>query len=157
MPHAGEARGQRRAPRVNAPVRRRPRSGSMPDVMMAFAFAGWAMAAVFLAASFVGEAIAEGEAGPGLARIFAGTLAFAALVVFLLGIALLRESQYIAVRIAYALVLGATVGLMLSVLFLNLAGMWIFLPLALLLLAIRPLREPILKTIGAMPRGDGRS
>lgn len=115
------------------------------------------MAAVFFAASFVGDAIADGEAGPGLARIFAGTLAFAALVVFLLGIALLRESKYIAVRIGYALVLGATVGLLLSVLFLNLAGVWIFLPLALLLLAIRPFREPILKTIGVMPRGDSLS
>lgn len=154
MPHAGQARGERRAPRVNAPVRRRRRSGSLPDVLIAFAFAGFTMAAVFFAASFLGTAIADGEAGPGLARIFAGTLAFAAFVVLLLGIALLRESQYITVRIAFAFLLGGITGLLLSILFLNLAGAWTFAPLALLVLSIRPLREPILKSIGAMPRGD---
>jgi hypothetical protein len=154
MPHAGPARGQRRAPRVNAPIRRRPRSGSLPDVLIAFAFAGFSMAAVFFAASFAGTAITEGEAGPGLARIFAATLAFAAFVVLLLGVALLRESQYISVRLVFAFIVGGITGVLLSILFLNLAGAWTFAPLALLVLAIRPLREPILKSVGAMPGGD---
>lgn len=145
----------RRSPRVNAPVRRRQQAGSIPDVLMAMAFGGWAMAIILVSASFGNDAITAGEAGPSLARIFAGTLAVAALLVFLLGIAMLRETRFIAIRIAYAAVVGAAGGALETVLLLDLAGYWMAAPLLLALLLVRPVRERVLQGVGFMPRGDG--
>jgi len=122
---------------------------------MALAFGGWAMALILAAGSFLDGAIVAGEAGPGLARLFAGSVAFAALLVFLLGIALLRETHWISLRIGYAAVIGAIGGSIETLLLLNAPGLLMALPLALVMLVIRPVREPILHGLGLLPRGDG--
>lgn len=146
-----------RARRINAPVRRSPRAGSMPDLLMAFAFGGWAMAIVLVGGSFFDDAIVAGEAGPALARLFAASVAFASLLVFLLGVAMLRERRAIGLRIAFAFVVGALGGSLETLLLLNAPGVWMLAPVALVALVIRPVRERIFLTLRLVPQGDGLS
>lgn len=154
MPHAREARGHRRTPRVNAPVRRQARPGSVPDVLMAFAFLAWTMAAVFLVASFVGDRVTSGDAGSTLAQLFAAALAGAGLLIFLLSLLLVGDSRGLKVRTGYAAGLGIIAGIVASALFLELAGFWMAAPFLLPLLAVRPAREWFLKGVGMMPGGN---
>lgn len=155
MPQGPDARGRRRPARVSAPVRRQRPAGSVPDILMVLAFLGWTVAAVFLAASFAGDRVTSGDAGSTLAQMFAGALAFAALLVFLLGMLLLGESRGLGVRIGYAAALGVIAGILEASLFLESASFWMAIPFALPLLAVRPSREWFLKGVGMMPRGDG--
>lgn len=113
------------------------------------------MAIILAAGSFFSDAIIAGEAGPGLARLFAASVALAALLVFLLGIAMLRETQWIGLRIAFAFLVGALGGSIETLLLLNAPGLWMLPPLLLAVLVVRPVREPILQGLGFMPRGDG--
>lgn len=151
------ARSPGRHPRrVNAPIRRAPAQGSIPDILLAGAVSGLTMAVVFVLASFFSEAIKTGEAGPQLARMFGGALAFTSLLIGLLGVLLMGERrQHFRLRVGYAFVLGGLVGVLMSVLFLELAGIWVLAPLALLLAAIRPLREWMMRGLGILPRRAG--
>lgn len=155
MPHARGVRGQRRTPRVNAPIRRYRRAGSAADVVIALGFGAMAMAAAVLAASTVGNTFTGGDAGETLARMFAGSLAAVGFIAFLLGLALLRESMHIGVRLLYAALLGVTIGVMETVIFIEAPGLLLGLPPALALLGIRYPRDWFLRGIGLLPRGDG--
>lgn len=155
MPHAREVRGRRRSPRVNAPVRRQQRAGSIPDIVLTLAFAAMTMAAAIFAGSYAGDHITTGEAGATLARLFAGSLGLVAFMAGLLGLALLRESRYIGARIVFAGFLGFLIGLVETLLFLDEPGPLLAVPPFFALLAIRQPREWFLRGLGLMPRGDG--
>lgn len=154
MPNARRARGQRRPPRVNSPVRRQPRAGSMPDVVLTLSFAALTMAAVFFFASFGENRIATGEAGPGLARLFAASLGVVAFAAFLLGLMLLQERLHLGARFVYACMLGIVIGLLQTAVFLEAPGILLGAPPVLALVAVRPARERVLRGVGLMPRGD---
>jgi hypothetical protein len=156
MPQARGVRGGRRSARNDAAAQRRLRSGSLPDIVIVLAFTAVTMAVVFFVASFTSERVAAGEAGPTLARLFAGSLVAVALVTFLLGAMLFRENAYLGLRLTYAAILGAVIGVFESLLFLQGAGLLLGLPPVFALLAIRPVREWFLGGIGLLPRKGRR-
>ena len=129
--------------RNNAPVRPRRPATTVPDLMFALATAGWAMAVVFVVASFLDDNITVGEAGRVLARLFAGALAVASLFTFLMGLVLLRGDRNHADHFRAPMGVGVVVGALDSWLFLELQFQLLFLPFLLLILVIRPVRQRV--------------
>ena len=129
--------------RNNAPIRPRRPATSVPDVMFALATAGWTMAVVFVAASFLNDNITVGEAGRVLARLFAGALAVASLFTVLMGLVLLRDDRNQADHFRAPMGIGVLIGGLASLLFLELQFQLLFLPFLLLIVVIRPVRRRI--------------
>lgn len=128
--------------RNNAPIRpaRRPAT-VVPDILLAVAATGWTMAAVILLATFLGDEVLTGDAGRFLGRLFAGALALSALLLFLLGVSLLRDERSHAAHYVIPMGVGIAIGLLESALFLGSGGALMFAPFILLVLVIRPLRH----------------
>ncbi|KAA0232010.1 MAG: hypothetical protein HUU14_04245 [Dehalococcoidia bacterium] len=132
---------QARPRRNNAPINPRRSPTGVPDFMFAFAAIGWTMAAAFMFASFGDGGVTATEAGPGLARLFAGALFLAGAFTFLLGYGLLhgernRKSHYLV-----PMGVGALVGGLEAALFLATAGRLLLLPPLLLVFVLRPVRR----------------
>lgn len=114
----------------------------MPDLLLACAATAWVMAAVFVSVSFVNRELVSGDAGRVLAWFFAGALAVAGLLLFLLGVTLLRDERGAGDHYRTPMLLGAAVGGGEAALFLAIAGSgWLVLPPFLLLGALRPVRR----------------
>jgi hypothetical protein len=111
--------------------------------MFALATAGWTMAVVFVVASFLNDNITVGEAGRVLARLFAGALAVASLFTFLMGLVLLRDDRNQADHFRAPMGIGVLIGVLASLLFLELQFQLLFLPFLLLILVVRPVRRRI--------------
>ncbi|MBE7517898.1 MAG: hypothetical protein HS107_01485 [Thermoflexaceae bacterium] len=132
---------QARPRRHNAPVNPQRQPTGVPDFMFAFAALGWAMAAVFVVSSFADSNVTSTEAGPGLARLFAGALALASLFTFLLGFGLLHGDRRGGGHFLAPMATGAVVGGLEAALFLATAGRLLLLPPILLVLVWRPVRR----------------
>lgn len=133
---------RRQIRRRNVPIRRESRPAtSMPDLLIAVATIGWTMAGLFLLASFSNSNVTAGEAGPVLARIFAAALATCATFVLVIGIALLRDERRDPGHYVVPGTVGVLAGAITTGLFLQAAGAWIFAPLLLLILVLRPVRR----------------
>jgi hypothetical protein len=139
--------------RVAAPVRPRRPVSTVPDLLVAIAVMGWAMAALFAVASFSDDNVTAGEAGPILARLFAAALGTFATFVFVLALALLRDERGDWTHYGVPTVVGVVAGTLVAFLLLETAGAWIFAPLLLLLFALRPLRSAVARALGRRPLG----
>jgi hypothetical protein len=111
------------------------------------------MAALFFLASFADDDVTAGEAGPLLARMFAAALATFATFVFVLALALLHDERRDWSHFGIPAVVGALAGVLMAFLLLSTAGAWIFAPLALLVLALRPVRRYLARLLGRRPAG----
>ena len=135
------SRGAPARKRDNAPIRpRRPATG-IPDLLFAVAAIGWAMAIVFILASFVDADVTTGQAGELLARVFAGMLAVTALFFFLLGLVLLRDDRNHPDHYVVPMVVGFIIGALEAVLFLWPADALLIVPFVLLIFVLRPVRR----------------
>lgn len=137
------ARVVRRNPgrRDNAPIRKRRPPSTVPDALFAVGAVFWTMALVFFASSYLSENVTAGDAGRLLARIFAGALFISGLFVVLLALALIRDDRIDPGEYVFPVCLGVIVGALEAWLFLLPAGEWLFLPLLLLVFALRPVRR----------------
>ncbi len=99
------------------------------------------MAAVLIAASFGSDDLVGGDTGRILARFFAGALAVSAVLLFLLGVILLRDDRGGADHYRVPIALGLVVGLVEGWLFILPAGGVLPFPPLALLFALRPLRR----------------
>jgi len=116
----------------------------VPDILFAIGSALLTMAAIFFIASFVHEDLSSGDAGTDLARIFAATLTLSAILMFLLGLLLLRDERARLDHYLFPIVIGLAVGALESWLFLEPRGAaLLLLPLVLLVFAFRPLRRTV--------------
>ncbi len=129
--------------RNNAPIRPRKPATSVPDLIFALAFAGWTMAIIFFAASFVNDKVTEGDAGKILARLFAGALALTSAFGFALGMLLLRDERRERDHYVVPAILGVAIGLLEALLFLVPAAAFLFVPFLLLIFAFRGVRRAI--------------
>lgn len=121
----------------------------MPDVLFAIGMALLVMSMVFAVASFMDDALSNGDAGTQLARIFAGTLFLSATFSFLLGLLLLRGERNRADHFVVPLVAGALMGGLEAAMFLNpKTPLLLLLPLVLLVFAFRPVRGVIARLFG---------
>ena len=128
--------------RNNAPVRPRRPATTVPDVLFAIAMGLLVMSTAFFVASFLDDNLSNGDAGTQLARIFAGTLLMSSIFTFLLGLLLLRGERNQLDHFIVPLVVGAVVGALEALLFLNPRGpLLLLLPLVLFVFAFRPVRR----------------
>lgn len=133
---------RRGAPRrVNAPVRPRPQGNTIPDLLFAVTAACWTMAVVFAVITLTTDQVGGGRAGVTIARIFAGTLAFTGLLLFLLGVSILGEHRNRADHYIVPMLIGVVVGLLEAALLLAGSPEAMVLPPLALLLALRPVRR----------------
>jgi hypothetical protein len=139
--------------RTAAPLRPRRPASTVPDLLVAIAVMGWAMAALFALASFSDDDVTAGEAGPLLARMFAAALATFATFVFVLALALLRDERNDWTHYGVPAVIGIVAGILIAFLLLETAGGWIFAPLLLLVFALRPVRAAASRLIGRRTTG----
>jgi hypothetical protein len=137
--------------RENAPIRRRRPATTVPDLAFALAAAAWTMAVIFFVGSFFDDDITSGEAGEILARFFAGSLAVAGAMFFLLGVALLRDERGQADHYVVPMAIGVIAGGIEALLFLAPAGSYLWLPFLLLVFALRPLRRAIARIVRGRP------
>lgn len=137
--------------RNNAPIRPPRPATTVPDVLFACAFTCFTMAVIFFIASFLSEDVVSGSAGRVLARFFAGTLVVSGSLMFLLGYGLLREERRAVNHYSFPIVLGVVVGALESAVFLQTLEQFLFAPLLLLILAIRPLRNRIARLFTGHP------
>lgn len=146
------SRDQRQIRRRNVPIRpvSRPAT-SIPDLLIAVATIGWTMAALFLIASFSNSNVTAGDAGPLLARVFAAALATCATFVLVIGLALLRDERTEPDHYVVPVSVGVLAGAVITGLFLQAAGAWIFAPLLLLVLVARPVRRLAGRVFGRRP------
>ena len=135
--------------RDNAPIRKRKSPGTLPDLLFAIGAAGWSMAFVLFIASFMDDNVTAGDAGRLLARIFAGALFISGLFVILLGLSLMRSTELHLEDYIFPVSLGVVVGALEAWLFLLPAGQWLFLPMLLLVFALRPVRSRIGQAVHA--------
>lgn len=135
--------------RNNAPVRpRRPATG-VPDLLFSFGMALVTMALIFLVATFTRDDLSSGDAGTQIARIFAGTLTLSALMLFLLGMLLLRDEKKSIDHYRVPLVVGGLAGALESWLFLEPQGaVFLLAPIVLFIFAARPVRRYVSGLIG---------
>jgi len=139
-------RAQRR--RENAPIRPRRPATVVPDVLFAFAMTTWTMAAVFTVATFVSDDVTAGEAGKILARVFSAILGVTGVLLFLLGVMLLRDERQQADHFTAPFVVGVVIGGLEATLFLAAAGAWLPLPFVLLVFILRPVRRLAGRLVG---------
>lgn len=137
--------------RTNAVVNIRRPPSTLPDILIAFAAVGWAMAVSFLLASFLDPDLRGQDAGPVLARTFAAALATCGSFVFVIALALLRDDRGDASHYLTPMVIGFLVGLAVTSLFLSAAGFWVFSPFLLLIFSARPLRRAVARMLGRAP------
>lgn len=140
--------------RNNAPIRPRKPATSVPDLIFTLAFAGWTMAVVFFVASFLNDAVTEGDAGRVLARLFAGALALTSTLAIALGMLLLRDERRARDHYAVPAALGVTMGALEAWLFLLPAASFLLAPLLLLIFAFRGVRRAISRAVSGR-RGRG--
>lgn len=129
------------ARRDNAPIRKRKPAPILPDLLFAAGATAWAMALIFVFASFLSDNVTAGDAGRMLARIFAGALFVSGLFVVLLGVALLRDDRGNINHYVVPMSIGTAAGALEAYLFLLPAGEWLWAPPLLLVLALRPIRS----------------
>lgn len=129
--------------RNRAPLRPRRPATTIPDFLFALGTAALTMGAVFFAATFGGDELVAGETGRILARFFAGALAVSALLLFALGIVLLRDDRGRADHYRVPIAVGVVVGLIEGWLFILAAGGALAFPPLLLLFALRPFRRMV--------------
>lgn len=110
------------------------------------------MAVIFFVASFLSEDVVSGSAGRVLARFFAGTLVISGLLMSALGYGLLREERRSVDHYSFPIGLGVVVGAIESFLFLQTYEQFLFAPLLLLVLAIRPIRRWLLRPFSGQRR-----
>ena len=134
--------------RENAPIRRQRPATVVPDFLFAIAMTTWTMAVVFVVATFVSDDVTAGDAGKILARIFSAALAISGLLVFSLGVVLLRDERTQADHFTLPLMVGVTIGVLEAWLFLSAAGGWLVLPFVLLVVLIRPIRRVAGRLVG---------
>ena len=130
--------------RRNAPIRgaRRPAT-TVPDLLLGMVAAAWAMAAVFLVASFFDSDAVPDDASRALARVFAGALAVTGGLLFAIAMILLRPERSNGDHYRAPLVVGAVVGMVESAFFLKTVDSLLFVPPFFLLLGLRPVRRAL--------------
>jgi hypothetical protein len=126
--------------RVNDPVRPRRRAAFIPDFLVACAAAALAMAGTLVLATFTGDTVA-GDTGRTLARAFAGFLAIAGVLLFMMAVLWLGEERSNGDHFWAPAFIGTVVGLAEGWMFLAGLDDWLWLPPIFLLLALRPLRR----------------
>ncbi|MFN0148847.1 MAG: hypothetical protein ACKVT1_20275 [Dehalococcoidia bacterium] len=129
--------------RVNAPIRPRRPATTVPDLVFALAATGWGMALTLAVGSFAGDAVTEGSAGKVLARFFAAALAVAGLMLFLLGLVLLRDERGDGSHYRVPMLLGGLIGVAEAALIIRPEGTFLFVPLIFLVFALRPVRRAV--------------
>ncbi len=142
--HRPDTVGHARRPgrRNNAPIRPPRRAAtSVPDLLFALATTAWTMALAFVLASYVDENVTAGDAGPVLARVFAGALTVSGMFLALLGYGLLRDETRNFDHYAFPVLLGLVVGGLEAAIFLWPADQLLLAPFALLVLTFRPVRR----------------
>jgi hypothetical protein len=127
--------------RDNAPIRKRKRATTVPDLLIAVAAAAWLMALTLAFATAFGDRFTTGEVGRALARMFAVTLGIVGLMMFFMALVLLRDERNQADHYRVPLVIGATVGVAEALLFLFTVEGVLFLPFFLLVFSLRPVRR----------------
>lgn len=127
--------------RVNAPIRPRREGSTIPDLLFAVTAACWTMAVVFAVVTLATDQVGGGRAGVTIARIFAGALAFAGLVLFLLGVSILGEHRNRADHYVVPMLVGLFVGLLEAALLLGGNPAAMVLPPLAFFLALRPVRH----------------
>ncbi len=129
--------------RDNAPIRPRRPATTVPDLLFAVAAMAWAMGGTLAVAALIDVEVVSGEAGRALALFFAAALAIAGLMVFLLGVVLLRDERNRVDHYRLPLLLGGAIGVVEGLLFLFPAGTLVFLPFVFLVFALRPVRRAL--------------
>ncbi|MCA9830531.1 MAG: hypothetical protein R3B97_11915 [Dehalococcoidia bacterium] len=125
----------------------------MPDLLIATACAAVVMAVVLGVSTMLGDRIVFGDTGRALARLFAGSLAVAGLLLFLIALVLLRDERSHADHYRGPGIIGGAVGAAEAGLFLAESGRYLWIPPVCLLFALRPLRRLITAVTGL---GGGR-
>ena len=139
--------------RNNAPVRPpRPATG-VPDLLFALGAALLTMATVFFVASFVHEDLSNGDVGTDLARIFAACLLLSAILIFFMGLLLLRSDRNQVDHYAEPLAIGIVIGAIESWFFLDpRSPLMLLLPFLLFVFVLRPVRRGIAGMFGRKAR-----
>lgn len=139
--------------RNNAPIRPKRRPATfVPDLLITLSVTAWVMAAIFVVATFTEDSL-ENNAGTDLARLFAGTLAIAGVCSFMIALLLLRDDRGDARHYTFPMILGAIIGTLEAIVFLQPSPALLFLPFLLLILVIPPFRRAI---TGLFRFGGGR-
>lgn len=144
--------GQPKATRGSAPARRRPAT-IVPDVLIACALAAVVMGLVLATATLLGDEVVFGDTGRALARVFAGSLGVAGLLLFLIALVLLGDERRRGDHYRGTALAGAAVGAAEAGLFLAGSGRLLWIPPLFLILAVRPLRRLLTAMTGF---GGGR-
>jgi hypothetical protein len=113
----------------------------VPDIVFTLAVAAWAMALAIAVASLFGDSFTVGSAGRILARFFAAALGLSGLLLFLLGVVLLRDDRNERDHYRVPVLLGAGIGLAEAVIMLWPNEALLPLPLLFLVFALRPVRR----------------
>jgi hypothetical protein len=125
----------------------------VPDFLIACAGAALAMAAALAFATVVPGDVIHGDTGRALARVFAGALAVAAVMLALMALLLLRDERGNGEHYWTPLLIGASAGVLEAWFFLAGWASLLWLPPLLLLFAFRPLRRA---GSWLLSRGGGR-
>lgn len=152
---AAQQLASRTVRRNNAPIRPRRPATTVPDFLIALAACALTMAAIFFGASFLDANVTAGEAGPWLARLFAGALLVTALFLWLLGIGLLRDDRSRADHYITPAAIGLLIGGLEAAMFLWPANDFLFAPFVLLIFVFRPLRRQIARVLHPARRYAG--
>lgn len=134
------------------PAPRRPAT-IVPDLLIAVACAAVVMGAVLAAATLLGDRVVFGDTGRVLARFFAGSLAVAGLMLFLIALVLLRDERARGDHYRGPALVGGLVGAAEAGLFLAESGRYLWVPAVFLLFAVRPMRRLVTAITGL---GGGR-
>lgn len=129
--------------RNNAPLRppKIREGGSIPDVLFCLASGAFVLAVILLVSTFTNDNVAAGHEGTQLAQLFSAALIAASVFLGLVGILLLHGKQSRANHYSTPILLGVIAGAIEAVLVIMPAGWWIAAPLAVLILALRPVRR----------------
>ncbi len=127
--------------RNNAPIRPRRQVSVVADFAFALAAGMFVMAGVFTAISFGGPGFAAGDAGAGLARLFAASLAIASICGMLIGAMLVSGAPDAGAHSTVPVLLGAVVGAFEALLILEARVELLLLPFALFLFVPLPVRR----------------
>ena len=114
----------------------------MPDVLVTFAAAAWAMGGSLFVVSLF-KSLTPGGAGPTLARLFGAALVLCGFFIMGLGIALMRDERNQGTHYRVPGIVGGLAGLLEIGLILNTAGYLVVVPAFLLIFVIPPLRNAI--------------
>lgn len=131
------------ARRNNAPVRppKVREGGTIPDLLFCLASGAFVLAVILLVSTFTNDKVAAGHEGTQLAQLFSAALIAAAVFLGLVGILLLQGKRSRADHYSTPILLGVIGGAIEAVLIIVPAGWWIAAPLAVLILALRPVRR----------------